>query len=80
MMQVRFDPTQPSLAQPKEGRIQKQTERTELWTTSFSTRCTQQTSPYSLTKLQKLLNPFLCSFTATVNSLIRWDDRISEQL
>ena len=38
----------PSLAQPKEGRSQgEETQREEPWTTTFSTRYTQQTSPYS---------------------------------
>lgn len=56
-------PIGPSPAQPKEGRIQgEETKRAEPRTTSFSTIYTQQTSPYSLTKLQKeLLNPFFCS-------------------
>lgn len=41
----------PSLAQPKEGRSQgDETKREEPWTTTLSTRYTQQTSPYALTK------------------------------
>ena len=63
----------PSLAQPKEGRSQgEETQREEPWTTTFSTRYTQQTSPYSWTKLQKeLLNPYFCSLKAAISSLSR---------
>lgn len=61
---------QPGPAQSKEGRIQgEETQREEPRTTSFPTRGTQQTSPYSFTKLQKeLINPFLCSLKASSSS------------
>lgn len=49
----------PAQASPRKVGVKKKLKEKSFGPPSFSARCTQQTSPYSLTKLQKeRLNPF----------------------